>query len=189
MPRTGSVDDNSGDRPAVSLYDLAITPRDVSADNLGLLLDAPAPRPLVELVRERPGAAPIRLGVLGASHVVVIGDGLFTEQVSCETLAAGGQPLPAAADRGRYTFQSSTRIYHVETFRRMAGLIREKSVADPESHLCGVFPTDEAALTALTVEPIGADGWAWLSRHLYPDETGGTIVKTESRWFPSSREK
>lgn len=169
---------------AMSLHELAVTPRDVSATDLGLLVAAAAPAPLAELTVRRDGFAPIQLGVLGASHVVVVGDGAFTEQVSCDALADGGRALPVEVDDDGYAFNTTIRTMGEAPFRRVAASVRTASVR--QGWICGAFPTDAAALTALCAEPAGSDGWAWRSWHLYPHVNGGgTVVRTESRWSPS----
>jgi hypothetical protein len=50
--------------------------------------------------------------------------------------------------------------------------------------LCGAFPGDRDALTALRGAALPAGGWSWETWHLYPGVEGGVIVHTRSRWSP-----
>jgi hypothetical protein len=166
----------------MTLHRLEVLPRDVDADALGLLLDAPAPPTLAELVL-RHGGARLVLGVLGASHAVTAtaGTGRLTEQVSCDAVAAGGRPLPRSARAGAYRLTSASRTVPAAELVATASLLRS-SAAD-ESWVCGAFPGDGAALTALTGAPLDG-GWTWRTWHLYPGPEEGVIVTTRSRWTP-----
>jgi Protein of unknown function DUF2617 len=167
----------------VPLHQLAITPADVSGHNLGLALNAPAPAPLAACRLEHPDGGALRLGVLGASHVVVVEHAgrRFCEQVSCAARGLGGD-LPARSEAPGYHLQSRTDSYDEPTFRRIAGDLRQRC-ADGHDWLGGTFPGDDAALTALAAEPDGA-GWRWQTWHLYPAPPGGSVVYTTSRWRP-----
>ena len=126
------------------------------------------------------------LGVLGASHVVVV-EGHFSEQVSCTARGGGvnGGGLPERAEVPGYHLESRTEVHDETTFRRLARELRD-DCARKTGWLGGVFPGDDAALTALAAEPDGP-GWRWQTWHLYPAhpaESGGTVVHTTSRWRP-----
>ena len=58
--------------------------------------------------------------------------------------------------------------------------VRARADDDP-AWLCGAFPGDAAALTALTGAPLDG-GWTWRTWHLYPGPEEGVIVTTRSRW-------
>lgn len=171
----------------MTLHRLQVQPRDVDADALGLLLDAPAPPTLAELVLRHDGGRLV-LGVLGASHAVTASTaaGRLTEQVSCDAVAAGGRPLPRSARAGAYRLTSASRTVPAAELSATAALLR--SNAADASWVCGAFPGadpthDSAALTALTGAPLDG-GWAWRTWHLYPGPEEGVIVTTRSRWTP-----
>jgi len=164
----------------VPLHQLAVVPADVSGERLGLALNAPVPPPLATCVLDHPDGGALLLGVLGASHVVIV-DGRFSEQVSC-TARSFGLDLPDRTDAPGYRLQSRTDTHDEATFRRRARELRERCAQ--ETHwLGGTFPGDDAALTALAAEPDGT-GWRWQTWHLYPGASGGTVVHTASRWHP-----
>jgi len=167
----------------VPLHQLAVTPADVSGARLGLALNAPAPRPLAACVLNHPNGGVLRLGVLGASHVVTVehAAGRFTEQVSC-TARGFGDDLPERTDAPGYYLESRTEMHGEAAFRRIARDLRRHCMADT-GWLGGTFPGDDAALTALAAEVDGA-GWRWQTWHLYPAPPGGMVVHTASRWCP-----
>jgi hypothetical protein len=147
---------------------------------LALALNAAAPTPLATYRLEHPGGGALQLGVLGASHVVTVQDAdrRFSEQISC----AGSGELPARSHAPGYHLESHSATHDESTFRALARDLRDRC-AHEQGWLGGVFPGDDAALTALTAEPDG-DGWHWRTWHLYPTASGGTVVYTASRWHP-----
>jgi Protein of unknown function DUF2617 len=161
------------------LHQLTVAPADVSGSRLGLALNAPAPRPLVAYRLDHPAGGALLLGVLGASHIVAVEhpECSFSEQVSCNV--AGGE-LPERSDAPGYSLQSRTATHDEATFRRLAADLRRRCAAE-SGWLGGMFPGDDAALTALAAEPDGT-GWRWQTWHLYPADAGGTVVHTASRW-------
>jgi hypothetical protein len=173
----------------VPLHQLAVAPADVDGTRLGLALNEPAPPLLASSRLHHPEGGALLLGVLGASHVVIV-EGHFSEQVSCTAGGDGvsgvkGGDLPARADAGGYHLESRTATHDETTFRRLARQLRD-DCAQKTGWLGGVFPGDDAALTALAGEPDGA-GWRWQTWHLYPGHpagSGGTVVHTTSRWRP-----
>jgi uncharacterized protein DUF2617 len=169
----------------VPLHQLAVTPADVSGTRLGLALNAPTPRPLVTYRLDHPHGGALLLGVLGASHVVTVEHPRcpFSEQVSC-TVSSDSGDLPEHTDAPGYSLQSRTDTHDEATFRRLAADLREQCAAET-GWLGGMFPGDDAALTALAATPDGA-GWRWQTWHLYPagSGSGGTVVHTASRWHP-----
>jgi hypothetical protein len=167
----------------VPLHQLAVTPADVSGERLGLALNAPAPPPLASWSLRHPGGGVLRLGVLGASHVVAVEHpkGRFSEQVSC-TARNLGRDLPERTDAPGYRLDSRTETRDEASFRLLARELRERCASEP-GWLGGTFPGDDAALTALSAEADGA-GWRWQTWHLYPAACGGTVVHTSSRWRP-----
>lgn len=162
------------------LHQLSVTPADVSGARLALTLNAPAPAPLASCHLEHPDGGALLLGVLGASHVVTVEHATspFSEQVSC----TGGGGLPANSEAPGYTLESRTDEHDEPAFRTLAARLRDRCEHET-GWLGGVFPGDDAALTALSAEPDGS-GWRWQTWHLYPTGSGGTVVHTASRWQP-----
>lgn len=162
------------------LHQLSVIPVDVRGSELGLAINGPAPRPLASARFHHPIAGTLTLGVLGASHVVIVehGDDVFCEQVSCDL---AGQ-LPDRTRASGYRLESSNSALGPAEFRRLALRLRDRCATET-GWLGGTFPGDDAALTALTAEP-HRSGWRWKTWHLYPTATGGTVVATSSRWRP-----
>lgn len=167
----------------MTLHLLEVAPRDVAAEALGLLLGAPAPPALAELVLTR-GDDRLVLGVLGSSHVVSAGVGAAScvEQVSCDAVGAGGQALPGTHDDGAYAFRSSSEVLPQADLEALAAALRGRAERE-QGWLCGTFPTSGAAVTALAGEALPG-GWAWQTWHLYPAAGPGTVVRTSTRWTP-----
>lgn len=165
------------------LHQLAVSPADVSGSGLGLALNAPAPVPLATLVLTHPDGGQLTLGVLGASHVITVShpESTFSEEISCTARTVGGG-LPQTADAPGYRLESTSETHDETSFRDIAATLREQC-ADGAGWLGGAFPGDDAALTALAADPEGA-GWHWRTWHLYPSSSGGTVVRTSSRWQP-----
>ena len=168
----------------MSVHVLDVESRDVSAGRLGLVVDAPVPQPLVTLDLTDPVAGVLTLGVLGASHVVTATarGRTFTEQVSCDAIAAGGLPLPDVEHRHGYHFVSRTATVTRRVLSDRAGLLRDRA-ATTSGWLCAAFPTDRDAITAMTATASGGH-WHWRTWHLYPSGDESVIVETEGRWLP-----
>jgi Protein of unknown function DUF2617 len=169
----------------MTVHQLDIPPRDVSAGALGLLLGAPAPVPLAELaLRDHRGGA-LLLGVLGASHVVTatVPGHRLTEEVSCDAISAGGTALPRQMATTGYEITSSTTTVPRTELDATAERLRTRAERDP-AWLCGSFPGSGSALTALTGRALPEGGWTWETWHLYPAAAGGEVVLTRSRWTP-----
>jgi hypothetical protein len=163
----------------MTLHQLDVAPQDVAAEALGLLLDAPVPAALAELTVRDGDGGELTLYVLGASHAVLAtrpGHRL-TEQVSC---AVGGRRLPSRLRRGGYTLTAQTTTLPPAELAALA----DELAGQGEGWLCGAFPGDRSALTALHGAALPGDGWAWRTWHLYPGDEGGTVVRTWSRWTP-----
>lgn len=165
----------------MSVHLLDVAPSDVDADALGLVLDAPAPEALAELHLRDEAAGALTLGVLGASHVVTAStaERCFTEQVSCDARRVGGRDLPAVDERSGYRFVS--RVARVPAAELRARAAQLRAQADGDDWICGTFPGDRDALTALTAAAVDGE-WRWRTWHLYPGAVTGTVVETESRW-------
>jgi hypothetical protein len=165
----------------VPLHRLTVAPLDVDGTKLGVAINAPAPPLLASCLLRHPDGGDLLLGVLGASHVVSVehAAGRFSEQVSCATREAG---LPERTDAAGYRLESRVSAHDEATFRALAKELRDRCATE-SGWLGGVFPGDDAALTALSAEPDGS-GWRWQTWHLYPGRSGGTVVRTASRWSP-----
>ncbi|NEK87467.1 DUF2617 family protein [Blastococcus saxobsidens] len=169
----------------MSLHLLDVEPRDVVAAALGLVLDRPAPHPLAELRLTDGADGEIVLGVLGASHVVTaVADGQrLTEEISCDAVGAGGEPLPRHHRAPGYELSSTVARVGRAELDATADRLRARAAAEP-GWLLGAFPGSAGALTALTAQPLAGGGWTWDTWHLYPDGETGEIVTTRSRWNP-----
>jgi uncharacterized protein DUF2617 len=167
----------------VPLHELTVVPTDVSDAGLRLALNAPAPMPLATLQLDHPRMGGLRLGILGASHVVHVAypDADFSEQISCASKATGSG-LPAHAEAPGYHLQATTRTCRELEFRSLATQLRERCAVEP-NWLGGSFPGDSAAITVLHATADDA-GWRWQTWHLYPRRPGGRVVHTASRWRP-----
>lgn len=165
------------------LHELTVSPENVSESGLGLALNASAPAPLASFRLTHPDGGALSLGVLGASHVITVEHSTshFSEEVSCTARSHRGE-LPDHADAPGYRLESHTSTHDEHAFRRLAAQLRERCAGEA-GWLGGTFPGDDAALTALAAEPDGP-GWRWQTWHLYPANTGGTVVYTTSRWQP-----
>ncbi|MBB3083966.1 DUF2617 family protein [Geodermatophilus sabuli] len=169
----------------MTLLSFDVPPRDVTAGALGLLLHAPAPAALAEVRLRATHGGTLRLGVLGASHVVTatVPGHELTEQVSCDALPAGGTALPRHLRSGGFEIRSSVSAVSRAELDATAGDLRARAAEDP-AWLCGRFPGSDSALTALTGAALAEGGWAWQTWHLYPAGATGEIVTTRSRWTP-----
>ncbi|EID80848.1 MULTISPECIES: DUF2617 family protein [Rhodococcus] len=167
----------------MTLHVLDIESRDVTAEALGLVVNAETPLPLAELTITH-GDDRVTLAVLGASHAVTASAAgrQLTEQVSCDAIRAGGRPLPASDSASGYRFDSTTDTVDRTHLEQTADWLRRQAT-EVDGWICGAFPGDHTALTALTAAK-DSDGWAWQTWHLYPGDKGGVIVKTRSRWQP-----
>lgn len=169
----------------MSIHHLDVAPRDVAAEDLGLLLHAPAPVALAELTLDDGRGGTLLLGVLGASHVVVgqVDGRAFTEQVSCDALAAGGRALPERAEADGYTLSSAISTAPRAEFEATVARLSTRAERD-DRMICGAFPGGAGALTALAAAALPTGGWTWETWHLYPGAERSVIVTTRSRWTP-----
>jgi Protein of unknown function DUF2617 len=167
----------------VPLHELSVIPADVAGSRLGLALNAPSPAPLATYRMVHPAGGALVLGVLGASHVISVEDTTspFSEQISCSAYQHG-VALPERAEAPGYHLTAHTAVHAEADFRALARWLRELCSTE-SGWLGGTFPGDDAALTAISAAPDGA-GWHWQTWHLYPAQSGGTVVHTESRWRP-----
>ncbi len=169
----------------MTALDLAVPTRDVAAAALGLVLDAPAPPSLASATLHGSHGGRLVLGVLGASHVVTAtaGGRTSTEQVSCDAVGAGGDPLPARVERPGYRFRATVEQVPAAELDRRAAELRAWA-AGRVDRLCAAFPGHDAALTAVTGEETDI-GWTWRTWHLYPGDGVGDVVTTQSDWSPA----
>ena len=167
----------------MTLHVLDIESRDVTAEALGLVVNAETPRPLAELTITH-GDDRVTLAVLGASHETcsVIRLPAADAVTACDAVQAGGRPLPVSDSASGYRFDSTTDTVDRTHLEQTADWLRRQAT-EVDGWICGAFPGDHTALTALTAAK-DSGGWAWRTWHLYPGDKGGVIVKTRSRWQP-----
>src|SRR5256885_10725870 len=103
-------------------HDLAGPPADVTGAALRRALNAPSSPPLVACRLIHPDGGVLKLGVLGASHVVAVEHTdvpRFCEQVSCTAQVDGAQ-LPKTAKAPGYQLDSRISSYEEVAFRQLA---------------------------------------------------------------------
>lgn len=149
---------------------------DTGADQLSFALGHAAREALA--VRDvSVGGLDVQLRLLGASHQVFAGP--VRETVACLPGVEGGLPDALARDFDGWHYRFTALVRHctdAEFGERVAG-IRERADAHPRA-LYGIFPGSPDALTALTVDPLGA-GIGWRTWHTYPQSR--QIVATHTR--------
>ena len=168
----------------MTVHELAVQPRDVAAEALGLLLDAPEPPTLAELRIEDAEGGALVLGVLAASHVVTATSAgqRLSEQVSCDALGQGGRALPQQLERDGYRLTSEVRVLPRSGVEALAEQLRAQALQP--GWVCGAFPGADAAVTALTGAPLDGGGWSWQTWHLYPGAQTGVVVERATTWRP-----
>lgn len=148
---------------------------DTSADALSFALGLPAQEALA-LTRVETGEMTVELRLLGASHQVFAGP--VRETVAC--LPDGAEALPAVLSRdfGDWHYRFTARIGHhgLQEFTRQVRRIRTTAEGRSDA-LCGVFPGDADAVTALAMDR--GPGVGWRTWHTYPQS--GHIVATHTR--------
>lgn len=177
----------------MTLYDLDVTPDDVSAGALGYRIDTgPAPESLATSLLEHPRhPVSLRLSILGASHAVTLvvnGRDTVTEEVSCRA-STSGVGLPGTGESRSGPWGAHHLTGTVETvspvgFATLVEQLTRRADCGPEV-LAGRFPGPEGALTVVAATAV-ATGWEWRTWHLYPvpdpcaSDIGGEVVTTVS---------
>jgi hypothetical protein len=149
---------------------------DTSADELSFALGLPPHEALAVTEVETAAGLAVELRLLGASHQVFAGP--VRETVAC--LPGGSRRLPS-----RVTEEFPDWVYrftaHVEHHRQAEFTHRVAEVRatarDRADALCGVFPGDTDAVTALAMDP--GPGVGWRTWHTYPQT--GHVVATHTR--------
>lgn len=148
---------------------------DTRADALSFALGLPAQKALA-VTHVDTGGLTVELRLLGASHQVFAGP--VRETVAC--LPGGPEPLPATVSeefRGwHYRFTACIDHHEPPEFARHVQAVRTATEGRPDA-LCGVFPGEAGAITALAVER--GHGVGWRTWHTYPQT--GHIVATHTR--------
>lgn len=149
---------------------------DVSAHDLGLLIDGPLPEILTARsyrTQWRRAETSLELGIIGASHVATVrhGDRTFREEISC---FAGTPGSLVSQQRRRYALRADVATcpdFPDTATDLLAGL---------EGWLVAEFPgVGPFHITAVT-GGFAAGVWEWQTHHLYPEEK--IIVSTASRF-------
>ncbi|WJZ02294.1 DUF2617 family protein [Corynebacterium freiburgense] len=145
---------------------------DVSAADLGLLLDGPLP----DVLANHRVAGPqghLDLGVIGASHVASItlqGTLVFREEMSCNVTG----PLPEHREFPGYEFRSTRESVSNTELAQWA-----ESLDD--SWLVAYFPGESPYHITALRGSWDASLIHWQTLHFYPEEQ--TIVTSQSRYI------
>lgn len=148
---------------------------DTSADELSFALGLPAHEALAVAEVETQAGLTVRLRLLGASHQVFAGP--VRETVAC--LPGGSRRLPSEVTEEftgwLYRFTARVERYGADEFSRRVAEVRAVTEGRSDA-LCGVFPGDPEAVTALAVDDVRGVGWrTW---HTYPQS--GHVVATHT---------
>ncbi|MFI6644035.1 DUF2617 family protein [Streptomyces sp. NPDC050504] len=149
---------------------------DTGAEQLSFALGRPAREALA--VRDvSVGGLDVQLRLLGASHQVFAGP--VRETVACLPGVEDGLPEAVAQEFADWTYRFDARVRHCAEaeFAEHVAEVRRRADAHPRA-LYGIFPGSPDALTALTVDPLGA-GIRWRTWHTYPQSR--QIVATRTR--------
>ncbi|GAA1482240.1 DUF2617 family protein [Gordonia sinesedis] len=162
--------------------DLRVPFADTRADHLGFSLTTGALEPLARLDRTV-GSVTVSLRLLGASHQVIVDDGLrqICETVACLPGIQAG--LPDVDDDG-YRFTASTQAHDAASLRGVVAdlaTIVDAHAATGQPALLGHFPGEEDAVTAI-IATVDADRVGWRTWHTYPQS--GEVVITETSMTP-----
>jgi hypothetical protein len=161
----------------VSGIALAAPYLDTSADDLAFALGLPAHEALAVTEVHTPELT-VELRLLGASHQVFAGP--VHETVAC--LPGGSPRLPSEVSEEFtdwiYRFTAHVERHRPRDFTRRVAEVR--AAADGRSDaLCGVFPGDQDAVTALAMDRSPGAGVGWRTWHTYPQT--GHVVATHTR--------
>ncbi|WP_025618270.1 DUF2617 family protein [Salinispora cortesiana] len=153
---------------------------DTCAADLSLALDS-APHPALHVLQvDLPGAAQVRLRLLGASHQVVLRapGAALTETVACLPGRRPDLPDRVHDESTGYRFSATVLRPDDEGLRERVAALRTGLADDPYA-LVGVFPGDVDAVTALAVRP-GRSGGAvtWRTWHAYPQTRELVLTET-----------
>lgn len=164
--------------------DLRVPFADTRASQLGFSLTTGVLESLARL-DHTVGSVTVSLRLLGASHQVIVDDGV---QQLCETVAClpGIQTgLPDVDDDG-YRFTASTQAHDIPSLRRFVrdlATIVDVHAAAGRPALLGHFPGEEDAVTAI-IATVDADRVGWRTWHTYPQS--GEVVVTETSMTPGA---
>ncbi|WAC53820.1 DUF2617 family protein [Gordonia sp. SL306] len=160
---------------------------DTSARRLAFSLTAELQEPLARCDR-RIGDSAVSLRLLGASHQVVVDDGIgrLCETVAC--LPGMDAPLPEAVVEDGYTFTS-----HIESCDtdRMQSIVADldhridRQLDAGGAAVMGHFPGLPLAITAV-IATAHADALTWQTWHTYPQCSELVVTSSELRRTPET---
>ncbi|MDT0380324.1 DUF2617 family protein [Streptomyces sp. DSM 42041] len=149
---------------------------DTSADELSFALGLSAHDALAVTEVETTAGLTVELRLLGASHQVFAGP--VRETVAC--LPGGSRRLPETVTEEfpGWVYRFTARVeHHPQTeFARRVAEVRATAQGRADA-LCGVFPGDADAVTALAMDR--GPGVGWRTWHTYPHT--GHVVATHTR--------
>ncbi|AZG46167.1 hypothetical protein D7316_02768 [Gordonia insulae] len=156
---------------------------DTSARQLAFSLTADLQEPLAHCDHRVDAATTISLRLLGASHQVVIENGLrrLCETVAC--LPGTDTPLPASVRDDDYSFVSRIEECDRERLADVVDDLARRSDAHRAAGLpavIGHFPGEPLAVTAV-LAVIRADAIAWETWHTYPQCAEVVVTASELR--------
>lgn len=154
---------------------------DVRGDTLRWTLAPVVRTPLAVREVRLPTGLVVGLGVLGASHQVLVRDRddrlLVSETVACDLV--GADPLPGRARTAAYSFESGIDRFAPDDFGDRVSALVERLAQHPEA-VVARFPGAPHAVTALALEPTGpGQPLTWRTWHAYPQT--GELVTTTTR--------
>ncbi|MYR07067.1 DUF2617 family protein [Gordonia sp. SID5947] len=163
---------------------------DTSARRLTFSLTAELQEPLARCDR-RIGARTLSLRLLGASHQVVVDDGVhrLCETVAC--LPGIDEPLPASVDTDGYTFTSRIEPCETDRMESVVGDLDRRvgdHLAAGAPAVMGHFPGLPLAITAVIAAAADDDDdtISWQTWHTYPQNSELVVTSSKLRRIPGA---
>ncbi|MGC4962907.1 DUF2617 family protein [Gordonia sp. DT101] len=160
---------------------------DTSARRLAFSLTAELQEPLARCDR-RIGDRTVSLRLLGASHQVVVDDGIdrLCETVAC--LPGMDEPLPESVVEDGYTFTARIESCDADQMQSIVANLGhriDRHVAAGGPAVMGHFPGLPLAVTAV-IATAHADALAWQTWHTYPQCSELVVTSSELRRTPET---
>lgn len=157
---------------------------DVRGDTLRWALGLPPQPTLASRVVALADGRTVVLGVLGASHQVLVlgsrGEALLSETVACDLPDAA--PLPATTEQEGYLFDALVeRLSPADLSVRVDHLTA--TLGDDPRAIVAAFPGAPDAVTALALDSPADDRLRWRTWHAYPQT--GELVCTTTTLYPT----